>query len=451
MTKEKPTIYKQFPGEKFWEQVEVDGEHQYVFYRPPNEIDPNASISYDSFHPGEATEEYNLVYKPVKNCPWPLAGEIVKPNEDIWEAVHGFIYRHADLPDERLYDLITAWIFATWIPENWTSVPYLHLIGPKNSGKTRLLEVLKVLCYRGLLSASTSESALFRCIEEYKPTLLIDESEIYNAEGRSTVQNILNSGYRRGQVVMRTGSREEGFTLDLFKVFGFKALSGTGGFKDTLESRAIRISMEKNIRPVEDFLDEGKAKELRSMLLYWRFQRLADMGDVVAVVAVSPRVSPPELSFCDGRHKELYTPLVLISNHGRGNIVSYAKDAYALMIDEESSGEEASIVLAILKIHGLIKNGFISTTSVTDSFNLGISDSDKLTNRGTGWIMKRLGFNKKRRKSERGWIIDPYRLKRLCARYSLKREHREATTPRETTETTETSPLQGSLLQEVNH
>jgi hypothetical protein len=45
------------------------------------------------------------------------------------------------------------------------------------------------------------------------------------------------------------------------------------------------------------------------------------------------------------------------------------------MIDEESSGEEASIVIAILKIHGLIKNKFIPTASVTDSFNLGISES----------------------------------------------------------------------------
>jgi hypothetical protein len=50
--------------------------------------------------------------------------------------------------------------------------------------------------------------------------------------------------------------------------------------------------MEKNFRPVEDFLDEGKAKGLRSKLLYWRFQRLADMGDVGDVFAVSPRVSP---------------------------------------------------------------------------------------------------------------------------------------------------------------
>jgi len=451
--KENPTEYRQFPGETLWEQVKIDGEHRFVFYRPPNDVSPDEAVSYDTTNPGEVTEEYSLVYKPLAKCPWPLAGEIVKPSEDIWDEVHGFIYRHADLPDERLYDVVTAWIFCTWILERWISVPYLHLIGPKKSGKTRLLEVLQSLCYRGLLSASTSEAALYRCIEEFHPTLLLDESEIYNADGRSAVQNILNSGYRRGQVVMRTGKNDEGFSLDFFEVFGFKALAGTGGFKDTLESRSIRISMEKNIRPVEDYVDTEKAEELRSMLLYWRFQRLGDMGDVSDVSAVSLRVSPPELAFCDGRHKELFTPLVTLSNHGRANIVSYAKDSYALMADEESNTEEAQVVLALLDSYGLIKNGFIPTASITDNFNTGLSDSDKLTNRGTGWTMKRLGFNSKRRNSTRGWIIDPYRMKRLCARYGLTKELRETISLLETTETTQTSISEGptpALIPEMN-
>jgi len=133
--KENPTEYRQFPGETLWEQVKIDGEHRFVFYRPPNDVSPDEAVSYDTTNPGEVTEEYSLVYKPLAKCPWPLAGEIVKPSEDIWAEVHGFIYRHADLPDERLYDVVTAWIFCTWILERWISVPYLHLIGPKKVGK----------------------------------------------------------------------------------------------------------------------------------------------------------------------------------------------------------------------------------------------------------------------------------------------------------------------------
>ena len=361
--------------------------------------------------------------------------------------MYKFLWQHADLPDKRLYDVVTSWIFATWILERWVSVPYLHFIGPKKSGKTRLLEVLQALCYRGILSASTSESALFRCIEEYHPTLLIDESEIYNVGGRSSIQNILNSGYRRGQTVMRTGRQEDGHALEFFDVFGFKALAGTGGFKDTLESRAIRISMERNIRPVEDYLNTKRAKELRSELLFWRFQRLQDLVGVSGVYDVSLRVSPPELSFCDGRHNELYTPLVTVSNHGRDNIVSYAKDSYALMEDEESNTEEAQIVLAIIDSYGLIKKGFIQTSSITDNYNMGLSDNDKQTNRSIGWIMKRLGFNGKRMNSNRGWIIDPYRMERLCARYGLMKEFNVAKSPPlETANTATTSPMTETSL-----
>lgn len=63
--------------------------------------------------------------------------------------------------------------------------------------------------------------------------------------------------------------------LELFNVFGFKSFSGINEFKETLESRAIPILMEKNVRPVEFVVDRKKAKDLRSRLLLWRFRRLA--------------------------------------------------------------------------------------------------------------------------------------------------------------------------------
>jgi hypothetical protein len=55
----------------------------------------------------------------------------------------------------------------------------------------------------------------------WRPTLLIDESELYRTEGEAAteVRAILNSGYRRGQYAIR-GSKD-GKKPKLYNVFGF--------------------------------------------------------------------------------------------------------------------------------------------------------------------------------------------------------------------------------------
>lgn len=416
--KEPVPIYIESPGEKFWEQIEVDGQYKYVFYNPPNEFRKEEQLSYDSFNLGEQTETFTIHYTPIKKCPWPLAGEPIVPSEDLWTEIHGYIYRHVDLPDERLYDVATAWIQATWISEAWIAVPYFHLLGVKKSGKTRLLEVLQRLSYRGILTPNVSEAALFRCVEAYKPTLLLDETEIYSKEEKSSIQHLLNAGYRRGQWVMRVNVGEkESIKLELFDPFGFKALAGTGGFKDTLESRSIRINMEKNIRPVEDNIDEEKAKELRSQLLYWRFRRLSEVSEVSEV---SPDSILRKLDFADGRFKELYTPLLVVSNHGTANILSYARDSYEAIIDEEQISIEAMVLQAIIKCQPELESGKFSTSLATEKFNEGRTEKEQWGTRSIGRVISRLGFRSKRMSNgPAGYVYDERRVKRLCERYGI--------------------------------
>jgi hypothetical protein len=167
------------------------------------------------------------------------------------------------------------------------------------------MDTLRMLSYRGVKTSDISNSALYRIIESYHPTLFLDESEIYTSALREDIQGLLNSGYRRGDQVIRVLDHTTN-ELGFFDVFGFKVISGTDPMKTTLESRCIKINMSKNIRPVSNMVDGVRATELRNKLLYYRGKCLEGYDGSNGVV----EGIPDELNFTDGRHAEIYSSLV---------------------------------------------------------------------------------------------------------------------------------------------
>lgn len=399
----------------------MDGEYKYAIYQPKT-LQGKEAIGFDHYQPGEVTEQHTIHYVPMRRCPWDLSGPPMEYTDDLWNDVMSFIYNHIDLLDQRQYDILTAWVFASWISEAWSVVPYLFFYGPKNSGKSKALEVLKALSYRGLMSANISEAAVFRVTQSFHPTLILDETEIYTSEAKASIQNLLNAGYRRGQYAIRVSGIDQGNPkIDMFEVFGFKALAGTRGFKDTLESRSIIIIMEKNIRSIRFSIDQEKARELRSKLLMWRWRKLTEVSEVSEVFHKDmPRV----LSFSDGRFVELYASLMTIakleSPTAFKELLSYAKDQYNVDQEEETMSIDAVILQKILENAPNLENGKFSTHSIAESFNKDRSDKEKWGTTSVGRVIKRMGFTPKRMSDSRyGYLYDATRIQRLCKRYGI--------------------------------
>jgi len=172
------------------------------------------------------------------------------------------------------YDVLTAWVLASWIPENWQAVPYLFFFGPSGSGKTWALEVLKAICFRPFLAANMTMASLFRIIERCKLTLFLDETEAYLMEDKRGMLNLLNSGYRRGSPVARTGDAKQGYPVEFFDLFGFKAFAGTKELIPALRSRCLIFNMSKTARQdVRSEIDVKQAENLKQKLLYYRLAR----------------------------------------------------------------------------------------------------------------------------------------------------------------------------------
>lgn len=377
---------------------------------------------------GDHWETDTTEYWPLKKCPWPLC----KQNSDIhywkeladnlnehelWNDTYQFIYDHLDLPEEPLYDVLTAWTWATWIPEIWEVVPYLFFHGPVASGKTRALEVLRAVSYRGVIGSNISGAALFRSAELWHPTLFLDETEIYGKEHKAEIIGLLNSGYRRGQYAIRVKNTEQGTELDLFDVFGFKALAGTESLRDTLESRSIIVNMMKNVRPIKFLIDKQRALEIRNKLLVWRLLKISDISDISDSEIEG---IPSALRFADGRIIELFFCLYQIANEGKENILEYAKKTYEKRLDIEETSLEAEVLQYIVDLEPEVENQFIETKAVANKFNEGRSDKEKWKTRSIGYLIRRLGFEPKRGTGGvRGWKWDSKRIEYLKKRYRI--------------------------------
>jgi hypothetical protein len=112
-----------------------------------------------------------------------------------------FVRRYVVLSGAQT-DAVALWVAHTHALDAAQSTPYLSITSAeRESGKTRLLEVLDLVVARPWFTGRTTPAALARKTDSDQPTLLLDESDAaFNGdrEYAETLRGILNTGYRRG-------------------------------------------------------------------------------------------------------------------------------------------------------------------------------------------------------------------------------------------------------------
>jgi len=332
---------------------------------------------------------------------------------ELWDNVYKYIFDHCDLPEPELYDILTAWTLCTWVAPKFPVTSYLKFIAPKSSGKTRVLDTLYQLCFRAIKSSTLSPASVYRILEKWDLTLILDETERYM--GDDDMLGILNAGYKKGDYAIRVTDPIKN-ELGLYKTLGFKALAGTEELKDTLESRCIVINMQKSIRPVRFTMDEKRGAELRGNLMYASSHLLNNLNELNGL--------PEALEFSNGRFAELYSPLVHMGEYcGHSeNIVKYAEDVWEAYQDEEEVSVEAQVLIALISAEKCIEGnpGRISTTHVTDFFNMNRSVRESWKPSSIGRVLTRMGFRPKRLNNGRkGYLFNYQRINRLKERYNV--------------------------------
>jgi hypothetical protein len=345
--------------------------------------------------------------------PWPL---VEKPlpylnQVALYKQVRTFIQDYFFSLDDRVYDIMASWVMATYIQEKWFVAPYLFFFGLRGTGKTRAMEVLQSICYRGFLGMP-SLAALFHGIQEWKIVFFLDETEILNNEGKTDIIGCLNMGYRRGQHFLRMNKTDEGMDLEPYDVFRMKCLAGTDTLKDTLESRCIPIKTSKNLVPVKFRIHEREAATLRAQLLQCRFDVLT--GDGCDERDGCDGTSEALLKEAeDSRIKEIFEALLQVSNDGKENIISYAKDLEGERQEDMLTSVDAEVFAIIqelpqdkLYFNEEKTERIFLTSDVANELNLPRLEKDKLKNATVGKIIRRLLFAKRHQRTGGAWLYD---------------------------------------------
>lgn len=169
---------------------------------------------------------------------------------------------------------ITLWVMLSWVHnEIATHSPFLMLSSPEHGcGKSTLLFVLSYLVRKGEMTVEITGATLFRGIEKWGFTLLMDEVETLFHRPESTLPALMNSGWIKGSTVIRChGENNE---AKRFKTFSPKVFALIGqDLPATILSRSIIVEMERKLAGDKaeyfDCLDKEEFVTLRRKCLRW--------------------------------------------------------------------------------------------------------------------------------------------------------------------------------------
>jgi putative DNA primase/helicase len=187
------------------------------------------------------------------------------------------VFPHAAVERVVLYSLLTHCY------EAFDVLPLLAIQSrEKRSGKTNTLALVSALCPRPFSTSNASPASLFRLIEQFRPTLLVDEAETFISV-HDELRGILNAGTTR-RFAFTTRIVGENHEPRQFSTWCPKILALIGRLPSTLEDRSIVVQLErrKTTEPVERIRWDrlfAEAEPLRRKAARWASDHFESLRD----------------------------------------------------------------------------------------------------------------------------------------------------------------------------
>jgi putative DNA primase/helicase len=220
------------------------------------------------------------------------------------------IAAHAVLPDGAA-TAMALWILHTYCIDAAAITPRLAIVSPtKRCGKTTVLKLLGALACKPLGAASLTPAVLYRVVEAYAPTILVDEADTFLAE-QDELRGILNAGHDRHSAVVPRCVGDD-FEPKVFHVFGAVAIAAIGKLPDTLTDRSIVIEMKRKA-PTEK-LQKLRRRQREALAALPRQCARWAADNLKALSEREPEV-PDDL---DDRAADNWEPLLAIADQAGG-------------------------------------------------------------------------------------------------------------------------------------
>ena len=344
---------------------------------------------FEGFHPYNS----DLINKGV--ILFPTAVGEYENERKLIDEIQTFIHRYVDV--SPFFEKLSAYyVMFTWLYDNFNTLPYLRVLGDYGTGKTRFLQTVGSICYKPMFAGgATTPSPVFRIIEMFKGTLVLDEADFKASEDWADIIKILNCGFQAGFPVLRTEETNGKREPHAYDCYCPKILATRREFKDkALESRCLTERLTETSRDdIPLLLDNEfykKTQELRNVLLRFRFQHYEkhEIDLTMQDKTIEKRLSQVIMSI----YSIIEDPKI------REEIGMFLKEYNKKLIVDRGEQFEAMI---LEKIFELLKNRLdnetlnenLYTKTVVEKVNEEIpKQEDKLTARKIGWLLRKKLF-----------------------------------------------------------
>jgi putative DNA primase/helicase len=204
----------------------------------------------------------------IELMPWP------KPvnGAELLENIASVFCRYVVISSKDVTALV-LWSVLTYISDLVYILALLVITSPeKRCGKTLVLELLQATTLRPLPASNISAASLYRVVEKYRPTLLIDEADTFLGKN-DELRGVINSGHRRSSAfVLRCDGDDK--EPKSFSTWCPKAIALIGKLADTLEDRSIQIRMKRktaddNVQRLRSDLVIKETEPLKRQIIRW--------------------------------------------------------------------------------------------------------------------------------------------------------------------------------------
>jgi len=196
-------------------------------------------------------------------------------------------------------------------------------------------------------SSNATPATVFRSIEAWQPTLLMDEAETY-VLGREELRGILNSGHTPASAYVLRCQGDD-FTPQAFSTWCPKFFALIGELPSTLEDRSICIRMRRKMKGehVKKFVKgkaDGTLAILRSKMARWASDHLQALRDA------DPDI-PTELH---DRAADNWRPLLAIADAAGGEWPERARAAAVVLAAQQSDDPQDHGLLLLQDIRNIV-------------------------------------------------------------------------------------------------
>lgn len=280
-----------------------------------------------------------------------MTAESIPDLSGLLDDIDHVVDKYVAFPHRHYAVVVVLWIVHTWTVLAFYVTPRLILDSAEpGSGKTRVLELLALLCRSAKLTLSTTTAALYRRIAAAQdagdppPTVLQDEADaIFGKNSTPQTEDLralFNAGYKKGATVDRCEGDAARMRVREFPVHAPLALAGLAGrMPDTITSRGVTLHMRRR-RPDQTLADfrerdvQVEVASIRDQLAIWA----ANAEPILSVAR--PRMP-------DGvtdRSAEIWEPLLAIADLA-GKRWSAAARAACTYFVVDSAGDDEKLSL----------------------------------------------------------------------------------------------------------